>query len=556
MRFRNTRKPLLVTTFATLLTVLAWPAAAQDSRTAPGVFGEVIEVRVVNLELVVTDKKGNRITGLKHEDFQLEVDGKEVPVEYFTEIFSGRAVERPSDAPVSSVPQLAPGEAVSTSYLVFVDEFFSREAERDRVVRHMIEQLPHLAPEDRLAVVAFDGKGLEMLSSWTQSQSAMADVLRRTQARPAYGAQWQATLRTYEFNREHGADVAFQQGRNPDLATELTQNEEQAVMEVTHQVERVVLAAVSALRSFANPPGRKVMLLLSGGWPYDPVGFISQNRSRVGLDQPYSSGAELYRPLIETANRLSYTLYTVDTPGLMAEGNQGSSLTGDAALIQGNERFRRQFELDSSLTQLAVRTGGRAFLNGRETDALAEVVADTRTYYWLGFTPSWKGNDENHDIRVKMRRPGLEVRTRKSYSDLSRRAEVTMMVESSLLFGNPPSEEPLLTRVGKARKSGFGRVTVPLSVIIPVSALTFLPHEKGYVAQTELRVAVLDENGNTADVPVIQLPLLLDEPPVKGQLQRFDTEVRMRKQEHDVVVSLYDTTSGKILSARLEVDPG
>ena len=86
--------------------------------------------------------------------------------------------------------------------------------------------------------------------------------------------------------------------------------------------------------------------------------------------------------------------------------------------------------------------------------------------------------------------------------------------------------------------------------------MTFIPHPEGYVALTELRVAVLDENGNMAEVPVIELPMVLKELPKEGMLQRYETSVRLRKRRHDVIVSLYDTASGKILSAQLTVDPG
>ncbi len=41
--------------------------------------------------------------------------------------------------------------------------------------------------------------------------------------------------------------------------------------EVERRLESMVLAVTSTLRSFGNPPGRKVMLLMSGGWPHSPA---------------------------------------------------------------------------------------------------------------------------------------------------------------------------------------------------------------------------------------------------------------------------------------------
>src|SRR5258706_9021521 len=108
------------------------PPRPQDT----SVFGETVEVRVVNVEVVVTDKNGNRVNGLKPGDFRLKVDGKEVPVSYFSEILAGQAVAPPAApggpaAATAAVPGVEPGGAVGTSYLVFIDDDFPAEIRRN-----------------------------------------------------------------------------------------------------------------------------------------------------------------------------------------------------------------------------------------------------------------------------------------------------------------------------------------------------------------------------------------------------------------------------------------
>ena len=75
----------------------ALPVRAQE----PGdeVFGEAIDVRVVNVEAVVADKRGNRVRGLTAADFRLLVDGREVPIDY-----SVSPPSAPSSAPSSASP--------------------------------------------------------------------------------------------------------------------------------------------------------------------------------------------------------------------------------------------------------------------------------------------------------------------------------------------------------------------------------------------------------------------------------------------------------------------
>src|SRR6476469_2570479 len=132
---------------------------AQEAPRAPQepVFGETIDVRVVNVEAVVTNHAGKRVQGLKVGDFRLLVDGKEVPVEYFAEVAEGGAVSTSgSGGPVT------PGEAVGRNYLVFIDDSISIQSQRDDLLKKLKLDLNLLRPADRMAVLAFDGLGIEI----------------------------------------------------------------------------------------------------------------------------------------------------------------------------------------------------------------------------------------------------------------------------------------------------------------------------------------------------------------------------------------------------------
>ncbi len=535
------------------LMILGLAAAVSPARAQEAVFGEVIDVRVVNLEVVVTEK-GQRVTGLGPEDFLLTVDGKEVPIEYFTEVHGGTAALRGDESAGSAVPALAPGVPVSTSYLVFIDEYFSRPTDRNRLLKRMIEQLPFLAPEDRMAVVAFSGKKVEMLSTWSQSTPALERVFKKAQDRKTFGLQREAEQRLFESTRDL-RDDAFDDDREA-LSTDLEIDERMRADEITSQVRRVVLAANSALRSFANPPGRKVMLLLSGGWPYNPGQWLIGDPARYIYTNIVERGDELYGPLVMTANRLSYTLYPIDVPGLEGESLFAAERAGDAFDSQRDRFTEREREEETTLYNLARETGGTALVNGAASDLFQRVYEDTRSYYWLGFTPDWKGDDEAHKVKIDTRTKGQKLRSRKGFSDLSRETEVTMMVESALHFGDPPGASPLGAVIGKGERAGRGKVRVPLRVVIPLDGLTFLPAEGGFVADTELRVAVLDEDGNTSEIPVIPLGFKISKPPEEGKVTVYETHMKVRKKKHDLVVSLYDKPSGKILSTKIAIDPG
>lgn len=528
---------------------------AQGAPASDIPYSEVVDVRVVNVEVVV-EEKGARVRGLGPQDFAIEVDGREVPIEYFTEVEGGLAVTREHGAD-STVPALAPGAAVGTSYLVFIDDFFTRAPDRDRVIDGLIEQLPNLTPQDRMAIVAYDGKTVEMLTTWSQSIPDLTRVLRKAKERTAYGLQRLAEQRIFESARDLEAlrDNARRgsQANQGDFRRSVDLEEEQLAQRISEQVRRATTAAASVLRSFANPPGRKVMMVFSGGWPADPGTWVTSDPYLSSRLSGVRRGDQIVGALPDNANRLGYTLYMIDVPGVVNTGVDASESSLDEATLILDRRRNREVQEEATLFDLAARTGGKALVNSTSLDAFERVVADTRSYYWLGFTPAWKGDDSKHKVEVKLKRKGADLRTRNGFSDLSRASEVNMMVESSLLFGDPPTSEPLQVEAGRGQKSGFGLREVPLKVFIPLHAFTFLPVADGYVAELELRIAVLDEDGNSSEIPTVPLVYKGKAAPAQATLKLWETKLKMRTKRHDLVVSLYDKASGKILSAKVEV---
>lgn len=560
---------------ALLLTAAAAvPLAAQRDARVEGTFGEIVEVRVVNLEVVVEDRDGNRVSGLAPEDFKLFVEGEEMPVDFFSEVAAGTAVTSgEAVADLQGAPGVAAGQAVGTSYLVFFDEMFSVPRDRNLVIDSVIERLGDMGPQDRMAVVAFTGERVEMLTSWEQDRGKLREVLENAKGRRGTGAN---NLNDIGFNDE---DLALNAALDEEIRQALGQNEgipgqegdpnpperisdldrlppadlvRPYIRRLERKLEKVVTAATATLRSFAKPPGRKVMFLVSGGWPYSPTDFVVNASAPVIGYGEQVSGERLYGPLFDTANRLGYTIYPIDAPGQRGssvDASNAGSITGANTLTQE----LRQRETHSTLHLLAEETGGRALIDGARLDAFDTVISDTRSYYWLGFTPQWRGDDEQRKIEVEIQRPGFKARYRTSFLDMSRSNETSFMVESALLVGELPGAQPLQVQIGQAEKRNFGRIQVPIKVAIPMDLITMLPQGDQYVSDLELRVAVLDEQGNRNDMPVIPMKLQGPSLPEPGQYAVYETEVRMRNRPHSVVIAVYDPLSGTMLSRVMEL---
>ncbi len=546
-------------------------APASGPQTLPG-FSEVLDVRVVNLEVVVTDGKGQRVTGLGPDDFELTVDRQPTPIEFFTEVRDGA----PRDAPgVPSVGSVEAGTPVVTNFLLFIDDFFSVNQDRDRVLDRLVDQMKDATPGDRFAVVAFDGRDLDLLSGWTADRDAVIDVLRTARTRPTFGLQRLAEMRTNDSQAADFADIRLLTiermqsvggalPEEPFARIDLDPEQKSYAFRLTSQLERSVIAATSASRSLSAVSGRKVMLLLVGGWPFDPAEFtvgtfspVAQQASAGQLQTFFS--LDLFAPLVDSANLTGFTLYPVDVPG--NDTRIGLDAADDGSNFErlslgsgfGTGQTPREQQLHASLDFLAERTGGKALRNAQRDEAFALAAQDTRTYYWLGFSPTRVADDSRHRVRITVRgRPDLDVRTRDSFVDLSTRTEISMIVESSLLFGDPPSVKPLRLEFGKPRKR-LGKVRFDLEVGIDMDYITLIPNQGRYQNQLEIRIAALNSAGERSETTLDTITIDGAAPPKPGQFFFYETQLTLRGDQHRIVVAVFDPISGDLLSSSGEI---
>ena len=294
------------------------------------------------------------------------------------------------------------------------------------------------------------------------------------------------------------------------------------------------------------------VVLVAGDWPFAVDRWVAGS-GRFVHDPTIPSGDRLYAPLVDAANLLGYTLYPADARGLDPErlGDAGGGLRDPTATGIAREQL-----VHDTFTYLAGETGGRAWLNAAGGDALAETAADTRSYYWLGFTARRAGDEDRHKIRVRVLRPGLEVRARDSFRDLPRRTETSLAMESAVRFGEAPGALPLPAEVSRPRKAGARRMEVQVKVGIPLDLVTWVPAPGGGVhGRVELRVAALDEYGETAEVPVVDIDLRHTERPPAGKYSLYETWVKLRRARQRLLVTVHDATSGEAAAFQTDVRP-
>jgi VWFA-related protein len=501
----------LLRAFALLLLVsLRLAATAPPAEVS--VIGESIDVRVVNVEAVVTDRAGNRVHGLAPRDLRLLVDGREVPIEFFNEVADGRTGSQ------------GEGDVAPRNYLVYLDDSFSVGTRRNAVLDKLEADLALLRTGDRMAILAFDGHRVDVLSGWTANLEQLRAALLRARERRAYGNQALVSLRALGrdeawareiFGGRAAADpVSGKDGDAVDqLQAVLEQLSHRIPLEARTQLGRTAPAIIATLNGFEAPEGRKVLLYLTGAWT-------------LGVD------FAVYMPMIAAANASGYTVYPIDTAN------------SDAAEITGLDDF-------------AKTTGGRA-LTSPTNEVFRLAVQDSGSYYWLGFSPTWKGDDRGHRVVVEALKPGLQVRAKLGFADPSRHSQIAAKAESLLLFGGPKEARRLFVELGEPRLKGRkGRdVEVPVTLGVPVDALAFRPDEKGgYRAEVPLAIAAEDSTQKRADLPRAHLEVKIRELPRAGTMARFQTVLQLRNAQQHLVFTVQDSTSEKPLWGEADLRP-
>jgi VWFA-related protein len=497
---------------ATVSLGLSISSSAQEAARAPQgqEFGETIDVRVVNVEAVVTNRGGERVRGLKAGDFKLLVDGREVPVEYFAEVAEGSAVS------ASGSGGAVAGEAVGRNYLVFIDELVSIQSQRDDLLKKLKLDLGLLKPVDRMAVLAFDGAHIEVLAPWTQDAAVLAAALDKARQRPTRGAVTRVHLKApqSELNlMEDSADTLDDwDASTPQIPTpmemELAELQADAVSKDAYSdAHKSADAAASALRAFETPPGRKVLLFVSAAWTLQ-------------------SAPRFYGPVLGAANRLGYSVYPID-----------SAQSGTYAI--------------KSADTLARFTGGTA-LAPLDNHLLKAAAQETGSYYWLGFTPSWKANDRTHQVSVTVQGNGLAVRSRHGFSDLSKASEAALRAESVLLFGGAEPDKRLVVQLGTPKRDGR-EVEVPVTLGVPFESLVMMPGGVGYVAQVPLSLAAIDEKGGRSTLRT-RLKVTMATLPTAGNYVRFQTAIRLNNVAQRLVFTIPDQQTGKSIWGEIKLE--
>jgi VWFA-related protein len=376
-----------------------------------------VTTRLVQINVVVTDKHGNPIVGLKKEDFAL-LDNK---FPQGIQLFSAETNE-PSEPSSPSLPAETYSNRLSekgaippTATLILLDVLNTEFADQALARKQVLKFLQQLRPQDHVALYCLSNH-LYVLSDFTSDTAILREAL---------GHFAGESNRTFANSRVEDPSL-----NNPNSSLPAGQSssrdafrrafDQRVANQSTKDRVGLTVAALIAIAHHVGPlRGRKNLVWVSGSFPF------SLGQDKFDLEWANDTGESFLGEVERAAQALTdagVAVYPVDARGLLGNGLTAAADDSDAPPPEfsgeGNEHLPSRLAPGNleTMKTLAERTGGKAFYGSNDlTEAIRRAIDDSRVTYTIGFYPAAKWDGTFHAIKVKVKVPGAEVRSRTGY---------------------------------------------------------------------------------------------------------------------------------------------
>ena len=411
---------LLVLLAGAALTAGQAPASQPQGGQPPaGTPGPTFKVQVdyVEVDVLVTDARGNYVRDLTRDDFQIFEDGKPQPVTNFALIdIPIERAERPLFAKQAVEPDVRSNERPFDGrvYVMILDEAHTIPSNTNLVRRAAQKFIDEKLGSNDLMAVVFARGVVGGGGSYGQEFTSNKRLLGLAVQKFTGSAPRAATLNKLQDYINTSAQRS-QGGGGPPQDMDRQEREFNA---------RAMLEEMTAVSDwFASVRGRKkTILLFSEGISYD-IHDVFAN----GGNNAASMITSRMQDFVRSATKSNVSLYAIDPRGLMALSDGNIELTsvgaGDPNAAGLNERGLQEENrlARESLQTFAEETGGFAVVNTNGfANAYDRIVQENSSYYVLAYyPPNPKRDGKFHKIEVRVTRPGLTVRSRRGYANPS-----------------------------------------------------------------------------------------------------------------------------------------
>jgi len=515
-----------------------------------------VEVRVVNIDTIVTDKSGNPVTGLTSDDFELFENSKKQPITNFYEI-RGSGAEAAAPAAGSRV-QTRPRH-----FFMFVDVSSIHPHTRDALagsLRKLVETA--IQPGDQASVIAWNEQ-LHVLSPLTSNRAELLAAVEKVKELSSPNALRNEINIVQQYcsnmlGMAKTGTLSFQSAYLDCI------NEATSEATFTVDMSRRLLNALNLTLSMMGGGEAKKTLIVAGAQlPRRPGVETFQWANSLfapfmrGFNRPQEHFQE-NRPMADAiaefgrnANAAGVTTYLINAPGI---SDPMSVVNKDAVADEGAD-FRNAGNTSDAFEEIARTTGGAATRTRFDFDTLfTAMTRDLDSYYSLGYSPAQRDRTP-HRIEVRAKNRDYRVRSRLTWTAKTAEDQMNDRVVANVFNPAPAGEFPVRIQAGKPSGSGNTR-NVPLEIVFPSSAITLLPTAGDLEGGFTVWLTVGDRRGALSPVShspqAIRLPVA-EEKAFRAEPIGFTVGLTVRHGENIISAAVVDKVSGSAAFARATV---
>ena len=540
-----------------LAAVAARPAAQQPASNRPTADQPAVTFRVeinyVEVDAAVFDSQGRFVNDLARDDFQVLEEGVPQDVSNFSLV--NIPIER-AERPLFTRNPIEPDVASNATpfegrvYVLVLDDLqtaASRSALVRRAARQFVDQA--MGANDVAAVVYTSGRG-EAGQEFTSNKRLLGASVDRFLGRK---------LRSTTLER---LDQYQRQRSTPGQGSRIN---DPLDLERGHDAR----ASLDALRNISEYVDgihgrRKAIVYLSEGIDYDIYDFNNRESTTI---------QDSMRNVIASATRANVSIYGIDPRGLTSLADESIEAAGGFPADPQSNLSLQSFQDELRISQMSLRslsedTGGYAAVNSNDfTRAWERVVADNSSYYVLGFYPKNDKRDGRfRRIEVKVRREGVEVRTRKGYT--APRGKAPAQASQSPNEKTSPelrraldSPLPLPALTLRAFAAPFRGAAPNASVAVSIEAegrdLVFQEKDGKFVNDLEMSVIALDSGAKLRDGArdVVNMGL---KPDTRARVAetgiRMQSRLKLPPGRYQLRMAARETGGGRVGSVTYDLD--
>jgi VWFA-related protein len=361
--------------------------------------------RLVLIDVVVSDDAGQPVHGLRAQDFTVTEDGKSQRITGFQEQQSDAKAKLARSA--LNLPKNVYTNFVSRSDTgaLTVLLFDSLNTDRQHLTyakQEILKFLKSLPPGKRVALFTL-GNQLRMVQSFTENTDVLIAASQELSSAPhstySNAKEMSAALGELSESGIMHSPAAYR------AVASFMADEYQGHLET--RAHDTLDALTQLARALAVVPGRKNLIWISAGFPFDISGNSQQMQKVAAL-------------LAAT----QIAVYPIDVRGVMtmsADGSTRGSELGGPVHADSYETLSGQDQenvsLQETMVNMARLTGGHAYFNRNDLHtSIASGMETGSNYYTLAYRPEnadWNGKFRK--VTVKATRPKLKLLYRSGY---------------------------------------------------------------------------------------------------------------------------------------------